>query len=282
MLAVEVHKAVGGRGAVQVHIHVESGRKAVLGLRPLRHKHVTREFPVRPGADLAPEFDYRLLVGVVFDQALGHVDAEAVNAFPVPERYYILEFLLHSPRARIVDALLPRVRRVRIGIAEVECWLAGIEILVVVLGPGIIALHPLAPGILHEIRVLEHLFQILPGLIVGQAVAPDEVVGVEQVGIFRTFFEPGVIDGRMPGNQVKQHFDAAFVGLLYELHEVVIGTETRINPVVIGDIVAAVYPAGTEKRIEPDGRDSQLLDVVQPGRNSPDISDTVAVRVLIG
>ena len=66
-------------------------------------------------------------------------------------------------------------------------------------------------------------------------------------------------------------------GFLNEFNEIVMGSESLVNPVEVNHIIASVDPTGDEERIEPDDRDSKALDVVQFGNHTLDVTDSVTI-----
>ena len=115
---------------------------------------------VGPFTYFSPEGQNCGLVLIVLHQTVGHIHTESVHTFAVPERDDVLELLTYSLRARLVHTLLPRMVRIRICISVVERRLTGIEVLAVVLVSRIFAEHPFSDGVLHVVRVLQHLFQV--------------------------------------------------------------------------------------------------------------------------
>ena len=84
----------------------------------------------------------------------------------------------------------------------------------------------------------------------------------------------------MARNEVKQDLDPALVALVNEPHQVRVGAETAVHTVVVEDVVTTVNPSGFEKRIEPHDSHPEAFDVVEFGKHSRDISDSVSVGVL--
>ena len=78
-----------------------------------------------------------------------------------------------------------------------------------------------------------------------------------------------------PGSTARDGFLSG--GFLNEFNEIVIGSESLVNPVEVNHIIASVDPTGDEERIEPDDRDSKALDVVQFGNHTLDVTDSVTI-----
>ena len=86
----------------------------------------------------------------------------------------------------------------------------------------------------------------------------------------------------MPRNQVQQHLYPTLMSLVNELHKVVVGAEAGVYAVIVDDVVPSVNPPGFKKRIEPDGRYSQTLDVIKLGEHALNITLAVPVLILVG
>ena len=86
----------------------------------------------------------------------------------------------------------------------------------------------------------------------------------------------------MTGNKVQKYLDSTLMGFSDERHEVIVGSEAGIHPVIIHHVVSSVNPARFKQGIEPDGSHAQRLDVVHLGQNAGNISDTIPVRILEG
>src|SRR5690349_6188145 len=83
---------------------------------------------------------------------------------------------------------------------------------------------------------------------------------------------------------VQHHFNddanAALVGRIEKSLEVVEGSVGGIDGTVIGDVVSVIAQGRREKRHEPDGIDPEVLQVVEPLRQSAEIAVSVARAVV--
>src|SRR6202020_2445007 len=68
--------------------------------------------------------------------------------------------------------------------------------------------------------------------------------------------------------------------LLDQLDEVGDVAVFREDPQVVGDVVTAVAQRGLVDRQQPDAVEPQPLEVVKPGRESPDVTGAVSAGVL--
>ncbi len=75
--------------------------------------------------------------------------------------------------------------------------------------------------------------------------------------------------------------DAQFAAMRFveKLAEVIQRAVLRIDVRVVRDVVAVVFERRREKWQQPDGRDAQVLDVVESLRQTAKIADAVAVAV---
>ena len=112
-------------------------------------------------------------------------------------------------------------------------------------------------------------------------VAPDvEVSGRAARGGPAGPLEPGVLVGGVGQHQLGDDPQAPPVGLAQKELEVPEGPVGAVDPPVVGDVVAVVTQRGGIEREEPQGRHPQVLEVVQPGDEPPEVADPVAVGVL--
>jgi hypothetical protein len=89
--------------------------------------------------------------------------------------------------------------------------------------------------------------------------------------------EPGVLVGGVVHHQVDDYLDAAFVGLVHELHEVAAGAVAGVHAVVVGDVVAVVAVGRGLERGQPDGVDADGVQVVELADQPFEVTDAVAV-----
>ncbi|MDT4884309.1 hypothetical protein FQZ97_1204350 [compost metagenome] len=84
----------------------------------------------------------------------------------------------------------------------------------------------------------------------------------------------------MVGHEVQDDLEPSRVGLLHQRIEAVQCAEARIDVAEIGDVVAEVgHRRGIDRR-DPDGIDAERDQVIQPGADSAQVSDAIAVAVL--
>jgi hypothetical protein len=83
------------------------------------------------------------------------------------------------------------------------------------------------------------------------------------------------------GHEVEQDPDISTMGLGDELVEISHRPEDRIDLTVISDVVAEVGHGGDEDRREPNGVDSQPLQIVESAGDASEVPDAIPVRVLV-
>ena len=109
---------------------------------------------------------------------------------------------------------------------------------------------------------------------------PHVPVAVRRCRIGAGGLEPRVLVGRVVDDEVDHHPDAAVAGLVDELDEVAERAEPGVDGVEVGDVVAVVAVGAGVDRVEPDARDAEPGEVVEPVDESGEIADPVAVGVL--
>src|SRR4051812_15426533 len=80
-------------------------------------------------------------------------------------------------------------------------------------------------------------------------------------------------------DQVDDHLDAEVARLVQQLGEVTEVPEARVDVVEVLDVVAVVAVRRRVDRIEPQARDSQPSQIVQPPDQTADVAAAVTVRV---
>ena len=155
---------------------------------------------------------------------------------------------------------------IRIGEAEVQCGLSVEEVLDVIRASRGIGCYELAEqrraGIVpHGVVQRAALRSPLPSF--GLERRPDVIIRVSQVRSFLRLQEPLVLVGRVASHKVHNDLYAACVGLTDQLHKVGVGTEALVHPVEINHVIASVCPARHINRVQPDGRHTDGLDVIE-------------------
>ncbi|MCY1227182.1 hypothetical protein D9M72_394440 [compost metagenome] len=189
----------------------------------------------------------------VLDDLREHVDAESVDAAPKPEAQHLVH------------------RGAHFGVAPVEVGLLLQERMAVVLAGGRIE----GPG-----RAAEIAEPVVGRPAVRCRVAPDVPVASRIAACAATLHEPRMTVRRVVGHEVQDELEPSRVGLLHQRIEAVQRAEARIDVAKIGDVVAEVgHRRGIDRR-DPDGIDAERDQVIQPGANSAQVSDAIAVAVL--
>jgi hypothetical protein len=80
-------------------------------------------------------------------------------------------------------------------------------------------------------------------------------------------------------DKIQNYPDTALFSLAGELNEVSGGAVPAVDAVVIGDIVTIVEIGRWLKRLKPDARNAEAGKIIQPPRQSFEISDPIAVRI---
>ena len=86
--------------------------------------------------------------------------------------------------------------------------------------------------------------------------------------------------GGMVDDELGDDPEAAPVRFADELAEVGAGAVVRVDPVIVGDVVAVVAQRRRIERQQPDRVDAEILDVVELLGEAGEIADAVAVAVV--
>jgi hypothetical protein len=84
----------------------------------------------------------------------------------------------------------------------------------------------------------------------------------------------GVID-----DQIDQDSHAPLLRTVGEFDEFAQRPKARINVVVIGDVITCIAIGRDLERHEPNRRDTQAMQIIEPACQSLEVADTVSVRI---
>ena len=195
-----------------------------------------------------------LAVGPVPLEQVGHgVEAEAVEADVQPEADHVQHLRSH------------------VGVVVVEVGLVGEEAVpVVLLALGV-------PGPVRLLRIDEDDADLGIALVF---VAPDVPVGLGVAAVLARLLEPGMLVAGVVHHQVGHDADAPAVGLLHQLDGVgqvaVLGEDGE----EVGDVIAPVPQRRLVEGQQPDAVDAQPGQVVELGRQAPQVPGAVVVGVV--
>ena len=122
-----------------------------------------------------------------------------------------------------------------------------------------------------------------PGVgVAGVVVGPHVEVAEGALGVAARGLEPGMGVRGVVEDHVDDDADAALMGLVHQVAEVLHGAVARVDVRVVGDVVAAVAHGGGVEGRDPDRIHAQPRQVVQTGGQSREVPDAVAVGVREG
>ncbi len=173
-----------------------------------------------------------------------------------------------EPERQGVEHRLPDLR-----VVEVEVGLVGEEAVPVVL------LADRVPGPVRRLGVDEDDARILVQVV---GVGPDVEVAERAVRVLPTGLKPRVRVARVVHDEVDDHADAALVGLVEQLVEVVDRPALGEDVGVVGDVVPAVAQGRGEERRDPQAVDAQPLQVVELLDQPLEVTRPVGVGVAEG
>src|SRR4029450_5288223 len=111
---------------------------------------------------------------------------------------------------------------------------------------------------------------------------PDIPSAIFGVGIAPRVLEPGVLVRGMINHEVDEDAHAALLGAVGKFDKIAEGAVTRIDAVVIGDVIAVVATGRGLERHQPDRRDAEAVQIVQPAHQPLEIADPVAIGIHVG
>ncbi len=136
---------------------------------------------------------------------------------------------------------------------------------------------PVPAGIPLDEPVLKRLRRWLPG-----AFRPDVPVGVWILFLFAGFLKPGMFNGGITGDEVKQHLQPPLVRFLKKAPGVFIGAVPGGNLVIIGDIIPGIVEWRGKERVEPDAVHAEAFYIIQFLDNALQIADAVPIGIVKG
>ena len=86
--------------------------------------------------------------------------------------------------------------------------------------------------------------------------------------------------GRVVDNEVHDELDAGFMCRIEKRVEVRHRAEVLHDGAVVGDVIAIVVVGGLVDRGEPDDVDAELLEIRDAARDTRQVADAIAVRIL--
>ena len=94
--------------------------------------------------------------------------------------------------------------------------------------------------------------------------------------------KPGVLVGGVIDDEVDDDADAALLAAMGEFDEIAERAVSRIDAVIVGDVVAVVLAGRRLERHQPDRGDAEPVQIIQPPQQALEIADAVAVGIHIG
>ena len=207
----------------------------------------------RPRARLAGVGRGRIVAQLrIVHREIDRVHAKAVDAAIKPEAQHVQQGCLH--------------RRV----VHVELRLLLQEIVHVILAA------PRVPG---PGRAAEDRLPVARRAAVGLGIGPDIPGGLVGVGARAAVDEPGVLVRTVREDLVDQHLEAESVRARDQRVEILERAEDRIDPAIIGHVIAEILHRRREEGREPDRIDAEIRDMVELRGNPRQIADAIAVRI---
>ena len=195
-----------------------------------------------------------LAVGaVLLEQVRDGVEAQAVDAHVEPEVDDVVQ-LLHDRR------VLP----VQVGLVRVEA--------VPVVLPG-----DRVPGPVRRLEILEDDAHVR--VAIGRVAPHVEVaIGMTDRRAARAL-EPLVLVGRVVEDELGDDAQASRLGLGHERAELLDVAVGRVHAPIVGGVVAVVLEWRRIERQQPDGRDAELLQIVEAAGQATKVADAVTVGI---
>jgi hypothetical protein len=258
---------------------------------PDRHEHARHQRKVERHVALVAVAEIRPHVGgplVRFrDQhpigiALVHRRAKAAEhrmrlLEVLADRAFALDQIRHGVEAQPVHAAVqPELHRLRDGVEDAR--VVEVQIGLVMEEPvPVVRLRRIVPGPVRRLGVGEDDADALVFLV---RLAPHVEVALGRPGRRAARgLEPRMLVGRVVDDELGDHADAARVRLADEAVEILERAVTRMDSLVIRDVVAVVAERRGIEGQHPEHVDPQRLQVVEAAREAGKVADAVAVAV---
>jgi hypothetical protein len=190
---------------------------------------------------------------VVLDQERNHIHAKPIHAAVEPKAHHVEHGGQH------------------VGMTIVQVGLLFDE-----------GMHIVLPGgrIIFPSTAAKSTEPVVRRAAIGRRVAPDVPIPFRIAPAAATRPEPGVLVGRVIRHQIENHLQPASVGLRQQLIKIRERAEYRIDPDIVGHVVAKVNHRRRIDRRKPKGGDSETGDIIETPYDAGQIPDSVAVTVL--
>ena len=112
-----------------------------------------------------------------------------------------------------------------------------------------------------------------------RAVFNVKILPVSAVRILAGLLEPFVLIGAVIDNEIHQDVHVALFCLGDQTVHVIHCAKTRVDVVIIGNIVALIGERRAVDRREPDNVDAEILEIIKLADNARKIADAVSVGI---
>jgi hypothetical protein len=113
----------------------------------------------------------------------------------------------------------------------------------------------------------------------GRFFRPDVPAAKFRIRVAARLLKPRMLIGRVVDDKIDEHADAALLGAVSEFDEIAERSKSRIDIVVIGDVVAVVLARRFLERHQPDPRDAETMQIVEAPHEALEITYAIGVRV---
>src|SRR6185312_12172143 len=108
---------------------------------------------------------------------------------------------------------------------------------------------------------------------------PQIPIAIRGVRMLSSRLKPRVPFGRVVDDQIDDDPDADLFGMIHELDEIAERAELRMDRVIVGNVVAVVAIGRLIKRLQPEARNPEAGEIIEPPRQSREVADAISVGV---
>src|SRR5262245_36191947 len=111
---------------------------------------------------------------------------------------------------------------------------------------------------------------------------PNVPIAVLRSWVLARLLEPRVLVRRVVDDEIDEHPYAALFRAVSEFDKIADHAVARIDAVIVGCIIAVIAMGRDLERHQPDGRDTETMQVVETAHQTLEVTDAVAVGIHVG
>ena len=107
-----------------------------------------------------------------------------------------------------------------------------------------------------------------------------EIIAVFPVRILQSLLEPFMLVRAMVDDQIHDDVHVPLFCFCQQFIKLLHGAKGRVNSIIIRNVITLIHKGRSINRRDPDNIHTQFLQVIQPGKDSFQVTDSVTVGIL--